>query len=184
MVLSGCGATAIHKGAARGAQMSVDLDADLQTVIDAQNGLYEARLDNAVIAINDLYLNKQRFYVQQEAESFAKANKNTAADKMGPKIVASMTTSMKTWSARHKEYSGLLTEAEAKFAENTAKITQDRAKLKALRAKFVALSNPRSREEALKLLIAFAKDVKADLDRREADLTEATEAPASATPTQ
>ncbi|MEM7221628.1 MAG: hypothetical protein AAF495_01530 [Pseudomonadota bacterium] len=184
MMLSACGPTAIHKGAARGAQMSVDLDADLQTVIDAQNELYEARLDNAVLTINDLYLNTQRLYLQREAESFAKANVNTTAEKMGPKMVTFMSTSMRNWVARHKAYSDLLMEAEGKFAESTAKVEQDRAKLRALQSRFVALSNPKSREEALKFLIAFAKDVKSDLDRRQADLDEAAEVQPSVETTQ
>jgi len=174
-LLSGCAETAIHKGAARGAQMTVDLDADLQTVIAAQNELYETRLDNAVMSINDLYLNTQRYYIQQEAEKFAKSNKTTTAEQMEPKILVFMDTSMKNWIKRHEDYDKLLSRAKTTFDKNTAKIEQDRSKLKALRARFVSLSNPQTREEAIRLLIVFAKDVKADLDRRKEDLEKAAE---------
>lgn len=183
-VLSGCAGTAIHKGAAQGAQMTVDLDADLHTVIAAQNELYETRLDNAVLSINDLYLNTQRLYVQQEAEKFAKSNRDTTAEQMEPKILIFMDTSMKKWVKRHEDYNNLLNRAKSTFDKNTAKIEQDRSKLKALRARFVSLSNPRTREEAIKLLIAFAKDVKTDLDRRKEDLKEAAENAKASNPSQ
>ncbi len=179
-LLGACASNGVYEAARRGAEMTVELEQEMRAVIKAQNKLHQQRLAIAVDAINDLYQNRQQYMIVQEAEAFAKANAQTAADPMRAKVVAYLDRSIKSWAKRHADYEKLVADAIAKFEKADEKVELDRAKLKALRAKFLALSSPRTRQDTLKLLVAFAADVKADLNRRSQDLKEAGSSAATA----
>ena len=169
-MLAACQApTVIHKGAARGAQMTEDLRGELRTMVKAQDALYEARLDNMVRSINDLYDANQQYRLRQEARAFATANASANAKAIEKNILGFMETSMTAWSKRHADYENRLAKARKTFTDNKKAVEADEAKLRSLRAKFLALSDPKTQKGALLFLIAFAKEVKADLDRRKAD---------------
>jgi hypothetical protein len=168
-LLSACETNpAIHRGAAQGARMTQELRQDISAVVEAQDRLYEDRLEGAVKSINELYNEKQRFKLVHETRAFAKSNASTSAEAMAGKVSKFMKDAMKSWAKRHADYDKLISRARRTYEQNRRKVEVDESRLAALRAKFMDLSDSRSRAEAVKFLVAFAKEVRTEIEKQKA----------------
>jgi hypothetical protein len=166
--LAGCSTSpAIQRGAAQGAQMTVELRSDIDAVVRAQDQLYEERLESAVISINELYNEKQRLRVIEESRAFARSNAGKSTDKVAEAVPKFMTTSMRAWAKRHEDYEKVLTRARRTHEKNRRAVQADESKLDAMRTRFVALSDSKSRTESVKFLVGFAKEVRAEIEKQE-----------------
>jgi hypothetical protein len=180
---SGCGTSpVIHQGAAQGVRMTTELRGELNYLRNAQDNLYEERLKAAVASIIENYSDRQEFKLSQEIQAFALSNANADAAMIGRKIPGFMTSSMAAWSGRHEDYEKLLTKARNTHDQNRQIVQLDESKLKALRVKFVALSESRSRADAVRFLVAFTKEVKTEFDKQKMAAEDAAEDSTEAAP--
>ncbi|MHC4270027.1 MAG: hypothetical protein ACYSTS_16405 [Planctomycetota bacterium] len=146
--------------------------------IKTENDYYEGAMDVATQDIVDLWNNEQAFKFEQEAKAFWEANKSTNVNQIGPKLVSHFNSTLKSWAKRDTDYEQLLTETRKTLVDNRKKLTIEMDKIKRLRTKLQALSEPRSNEEMLKLLVAFGRAAKEHYDElnKDSKAAEGTEA--------
>lgn len=157
--------TEIHEGAVQAAAMTSALDTDTRALIKAQDKLHERRVSAITESINDTYYNRQQFVISESTKAFAKSNAKTKVDALPGKITTYMKASMAAWNKQYDTYEKLRSDAAKQFTAAERKIELDRKKFQKLRSKFIALSNPRKRKEMIKLLLAFAKEVKTQMKK-------------------
>lgn len=183
ILLAGCGTTgketAERAADAALAQISI-YERDIHAKIKAENDYYDTVVANAAKRISRLRSTEHIAKFESEAAGFAASNAGGQADAMASAIPTFIDSAMQSWAKREAGYEELMQGTVTALQKGRKEVAAEQAKIRKLSNKLRALSESRSTKEMLKLMVAFAKEVKTKLDELQEAADKATDAAAPA----
>ena len=133
--------------------------------IKVANVYYNDVMDNVNSTIINHRENEQPREFKSEVDEFAKENLGKSFGEISPQIIAFMETSLSSWADREKQYTKLMNEMKSDLEKNQQTLATEKEKISLLKSKLTTLSEARSHKETLTLMVAYAGEVKSELDR-------------------
>jgi hypothetical protein len=119
-LLAGCTSTTptADKTAAAALAQLVAYETEVVQKIRVENSYYATVMSAAGDSIKQFWENQQSFEFDQEAKAFAVQNAGIDKQQAGPKLVAFMDASIKSWAVRDQGYDMLLSNTQRTLREN------------------------------------------------------------------
>lgn len=143
--------------------------------IKSENDYYDTMMQMVTNTIKRLRKDEQRDELILDAKKFAEDNCGESTDKITLNIGEFMENSISSWKVREQQYIDLTKDMKSDLEANQKTLTMEKTKISRLKNKLTLLSDARSQKEMLTLMVAYAGEVKNELDSLQKSSSKANE---------
>ena len=137
---------------------------DVGEKIKAENDYYDAIMQYVTKNIKRFRENEQPRELEIEVEEFVQKNNNKNDAEIRQEIFAFLETSLSSWAEREEKYIQLMNEMKYELEKKQQTLAFEKSKISLLKNKLTTLAEARSHKEMLTLMLAYAGQVKSELN--------------------